>query len=85
MAMGKLVVATDAGGVSELVGDAGVIVTPRSPETLAEAMLKMMQRSVKERRRLGQAARERIVAHFSMDAKADEWEALYRKTLINRR
>jgi glycosyltransferase involved in cell wall biosynthesis len=84
MAMEKPVVATDVGGVRELMGESGVIVPAKNPEGLAEAMLKMMRKTDEERRRLGQAARKRIVAHFSMDAKADEWEALYRKTLINR-
>jgi len=85
MAMEKPVVATDVGGVRELMGDTGFIVPAKSSEDLAEAMLKMMRRTDEERRRLGLAARERIVAHFSMDAKADEWEALYRKTLINKK
>jgi glycosyltransferase involved in cell wall biosynthesis len=81
MAMEKPVVATDVGGVRELVGEAGVFVPAKSPEKLAEAMLEMMRRTGEERRRLGMAARERIAAQFSMDAKADEWEALYRTLL----
>jgi glycosyltransferase involved in cell wall biosynthesis len=85
MAMEKPVVATDVGGVRELVGESGVIVPARSRERLAEAMLEMMCRPDEERRRLGMAARERIAAHFSMDAKANEWEELYRKMLINKR
>ena len=81
MAMEKPVVATDVGGVRELVGEAGVIVPAKSPERLAEAMLEMMRRTDEERRKLGSAARERIAAHFSIDAKIDEWEALYGKLL----
>jgi glycosyltransferase involved in cell wall biosynthesis len=85
MAMEKPVVATDVGGVRELMGETGFIVPAKSPEGLAEAMLAMMRRTDEERRRLGLAARERIVAHFSMDVRTDEWEALYRKTLIKKR
>jgi len=85
MAMEKPVVATDVGGVRELMGETGFIVPAKSPEGLAEAMLKMMRRTDKERRSLGQAARERIVDHFSMDAKANEWEALYRAVLEKKR
>ena len=81
MAMAKPVVATDVGGVRELVGEAGVIVPAKSPDTLAEAMLDMMRRTDDERQKLGVAARERIAARFSIDAKADEWEALYRAVL----
>lgn len=81
MAMGKPVVATDVGGVRELVGDCGVIVPARNATALAEAVLAAMSRSQRERVAIGRAARERIVKNFSMDAKADEWEALYRSVL----
>jgi len=84
MAMEKPVVATDVGGVREFVGDTGVIVPAKSPEGLADAMLKMMRKTNDERRKLGLAARERIAAQFNMDAKADEWEALYRKMLAKK-
>jgi glycosyltransferase involved in cell wall biosynthesis len=81
MAMEKPVVATDVGGVRELVGEAGVILPAKSPEALAEAMLEMMRSTPEARGALGRAARERIAARFSIDAKADEWEALYRAVL----
>ena len=41
------------------------------------AMLAMMRRPAVARAELGRAARERICSCFSMDRKADEWEALY--------
>jgi glycosyltransferase involved in cell wall biosynthesis len=78
MAMGKPVVATDVGGVRELVGEACVIVPAGTPEALAQAMLALMQATPETRRSLGRAARERIQSKFSLDAKTDEWEALYR-------
>ena len=78
MAMEKPVVATDVGGVRELVGEAGVIVPAKSPESLAEAMLTTMRSTDEERRKSGRAGRARIAAFFSMDAKADQWEAVYR-------
>ncbi len=77
MAMEKPVVATGVGGTSQLIGSAGVVVTPKNPEALAEAMLGVMQQSREERGALGRAARRRIVEQFSMDAAADRWEALY--------
>ena len=84
MAMEKPVVATDAGGVREVVGAAGAIVPSRAPDALASAMLHLMRSTPEERRTQGRAARERIRELFSMDAKADEWEALYR-TVLERR
>ncbi|HEY1254414.1 MAG TPA: glycosyltransferase [Terracidiphilus sp.] len=82
MAMEKPVVATDVGGVRELVGGAGILVPAKNPESLAEAMLATMRSSQEERARSGQAGRERIAAHFSIEAKADQWEELYRANLI---
>lgn len=81
MSMEKPVVATDVGGVRELVGDAGLVVPSHHPDALAAAMLDVMRRSREERHALGRAARIRIVQQFSMDANADCWESLYRELL----
>lgn len=81
MAMERPVVATDVGGVSELVGDAGAVVPAKNPEVLAAAMVDVMRMSEAERRSIGRTARERISQHFDMDAKVDEWQALYTRLL----
>jgi glycosyltransferase involved in cell wall biosynthesis len=81
MAMEKPVVATDVGGVHELVGDAGMIVPAKDSSALAEAMVAMMQLPKGARVAMGRVARERIARTFSMDAKADEWDALYNSVL----
>jgi glycosyltransferase involved in cell wall biosynthesis len=81
MAMEKPVVATDVGGVRELVGDAGLIVAAKDFEALAEGMLSVMRRLSEEREGMGRTARGRILKNFSMDAKADEWESLYRSVI----
>ncbi len=81
MAMEKPVVATDVGGVRELAGDCGLIVPACASGALAKTMLDLMRRTPEARGSMGRTARERIVDHFSIDAKADEWEALYRRVL----
>jgi glycosyltransferase involved in cell wall biosynthesis len=83
MAMAKPVVATDVGGVRELVGDAGVIVPAKDSAALAKAMLNTMKQGREALAVSGQAARRRIADHFSMDATTDTWEELYRKLLAN--
>jgi len=83
MAMEKPVVATDVGGVHELVGDAGLIVPSRDSDALAHVMLNLMQWPPQDRQTLGLAARGRIQSNFSIDAKADEWETLY-TTILER-
>jgi len=77
MAMEKPVVATDVGGVRELVGSAGKVVPAGNAAALAEAMLEAAGQTPDERSQAGRAARRRIEDHFSMDVKADEWESLY--------
>jgi glycosyltransferase involved in cell wall biosynthesis len=79
MAMEKPVVVTGAGGTSELVGDAGVVVPAHAPDALAEAMLGLMRQPAAARRALGRAARERIATQFNLDGCADAWEELYQR------
>lgn len=78
MAMEKPVVATDVGGVRELLDAAGAIVPPRSAERLAGAMLNLMEQTNEARRVLGREARARVVKHFNSAIRFPEWEAFYR-------
>ena len=66
MAYGLPVIASDVGGIPEVVehGRSGWLVPPRSPEALAER-LKSMLVNPDERRAFGSAARERVRANFS--------------------
>jgi glycosyltransferase involved in cell wall biosynthesis len=77
MAMERPVVATGVGGVGELVDHCGLAVPPRTPAALARAMLTIMNSPESARRFLGKSARQRIVEHFNIEQKADEWEELY--------
>jgi glycosyltransferase involved in cell wall biosynthesis len=77
MAMERPVVATDVGGVRELVGDSGVLVPAKAPAALAEAMLRVMRMPEEDRREQGRSARARILTSFDINAKVREWEALY--------
>jgi glycosyltransferase involved in cell wall biosynthesis len=77
MAMEKPVVATGVGGVSELIGPCGLAVPPRDPNALARSMLTIMNTPVTARKFLGKSARQRIIDHFNIERKADEWETLY--------
>jgi glycosyltransferase involved in cell wall biosynthesis len=85
MAMEKPVVATDVGGVRELVGESGVMVPAKAPDALAQAMLALMRDTPQARSSLGHATRERIQSQFSFDAKAGEWESLYKTMLAHSR
>jgi glycosyltransferase involved in cell wall biosynthesis len=81
MAMEKPVVATDVGGVRELLAECGALVPANSSSALSAAMLALMRTPPSDRAILGQNARARILRSFNMDNKTDEWEHLYRSVL----
>ncbi|WP_263360106.1 glycosyltransferase [Acidicapsa ligni] len=81
MAMQKPIVATDVGGVRELLGETGEVVAAKNSQALAGAMLNTMAQSNRERREMGTRARERVSSLFSMDAKAEEWQSLYERVI----
>ncbi len=68
MSVGLPVVVTRVGGMPEAIdeGRAGLLVEPRDVQGLATALLQLL-RDPAERRRLGQAARTRAVAEYSID------------------
>lgn len=80
MACGLPVVVTDIRGSREAVihGDCGLIVPARDPAALAAALIGLVEDEVL-RRRLGDAARERVLDHYSAAASLAPLLALYRR------
>ena len=78
MAMEKSVVATDVGGVRELVGEAGMLVPAKNSDALADAMIAIMRESPEPRAPWAMPRASASCRSSDMDARADEWEALYR-------
>jgi glycosyltransferase involved in cell wall biosynthesis len=78
MAAGKPIVSTRVGGVPELVEDGreALLVEPRDPVALAEAVGRLL-RDPAEANRLGEAARDRQRREFSLDAMVRRIERLY--------
>jgi glycosyltransferase involved in cell wall biosynthesis len=68
MAAGKACVGTRAGGIPEAVEDGvtGLIVPPRDPESLAGAIVRLLQ-DQPLRRRMGAAGLDRVKARFSVE------------------
>lgn len=79
MATSRATVSTNVGGVPEAVADAGLVVAPRDERAIANAALTLLHDPLL-RQRLGQAARERVMTHFtlqqSLDAYRDTYSAL---------
>lgn len=86
MACGLPVVATAVGGNLHLVQHerSGLLVPPMDPATLA-ASLEWLARSPHARRRMGQAARQRIEREFSLDGMVNAFDQLYRRLLAGAR
>ncbi len=78
MAAGLPVVATRVGGTPEIIeeGVSGLLVPPRDPEALAQAILRVLSDPMLARR-LASAAQERVRTHFSFDQLLLELKELY--------
>lgn len=70
MACERPVVATDCGGVKEIVANDGVLTPIFSPEKFAEAILESLQTP-------HTSARDRIIQMFSLDVITQQWLDLY--------
>jgi glycosyltransferase involved in cell wall biosynthesis len=77
MACGIPCVVTDAGDSPAIVGSAGVVVPRRDPSALAQGIMQLLNLDPGTRRRLGAAARERILQEYSIQQAALRYEALY--------
>lgn len=85
MALGKPIVATDTGGIPEMIeeGRTGLLAPDRDVESLAKATISLLSDG-ELARRIGRAARERVREHFSLSQHADAvmqmYDQLTRKT-----
>ncbi|MFK4765906.1 glycosyltransferase [Desulfobaculum sp. SPO524] len=68
MACGVPCVVTDVGDAAHVVGEAGRVVPPENPTAIAAAIHALLSLPRDERRRLGHAARQRIIDVFSVKA-----------------
>ena len=78
MSCGRTTVSTDVGGVSEAVGDTGLVVPPREPEKMAAAALTLL-RDDEQRLKLGQLARQRVIDRFTLRRSVDAFRTIYQE------
>ena len=85
MAAGKPVVATDVGGIPEAVedGETGLLVPPRNPGALANAIIELLQNPGKAKA-MGERGRTRLKEKFTSKRMLSELENLY-EALINQK
>ena len=85
MAMAKPVVATNVGGIPELVaeGETGFLVPPRNPMAIADRVLSLCRDSGR-RLQMGRAARARVESNFTAQDLAARLEGIYDRSLRER-
>lgn len=80
MACGRPVVCTNVGGVSEAVADAGFVVAPRDHLAVAESAIRLLTDGPL-RRRLGTAARQRVLERFTLRQSLEDYRHVYEQLL----
>ena len=83
-AMEKPCVTSPVGGNAEAVEHekTGLVVPVHDVEALSQAMRQLLN-SPGERRRMGIAARQRVMAHFSVESMVEKTEAVYRELVAD--
>jgi glycosyltransferase involved in cell wall biosynthesis len=82
MAVGKPVIASNLGGAKEQIEDrvSGLLVNPRNPRALANAIISLLG-DPQKRRALGRAAVKRVQSHFTAEAFFEKLARLYDSVL----
>jgi glycosyltransferase involved in cell wall biosynthesis len=79
MACGVPCVVTDVGDAADIVGDTGIVVPPRDPTALAGAWADLLGAEAHVRAALGEGARARVVARYTLERMVDAYERLYER------
>lgn len=77
MATERVVVATDCGGVREVLGDAGFLVPTSDVLALSQGMQRALSLDHTQATMLGVAARKRIIQNNSIHSTIDRWLDIY--------
>ena len=82
MAMGKAVIASDVGGISDVVspGKNGLLVSPANVEELSRAIIELLNNR-KLAGEMGRKARKTVKEKFSLEKMAEETEKAYREVI----
>jgi len=80
MACGVTCVATDVGDSRLIIGSAGIVVPPRQPQALAEAVLTVLFQPPASADSIP-AGRARIMENFELSSMIEKYERLYERVL----
>jgi glycosyltransferase involved in cell wall biosynthesis len=84
MSAGLAVVAADAAGTPEVVGDAGILVSPKDPAGIADALVRLAENPALVAE-LGERARTRVETEFDWRRLAQRYVDLYADVAARRR
>lgn len=80
MACGVFCVVTDVGDAAFIVGDTGIVVPPEQAEALARGIESaLLEVAARGRLRVGQVARERVLANFDLARMVQAYAAVWRR------
>ncbi|WP_240538431.1 glycosyltransferase [Rhodoferax sp. PAMC 29310] len=79
MAMGLPCVVTDVGDAAMLVADTGVVVPKEDSAALALGLRQLLAMAPDARQQLGQKAKTRVHAEFSIERARERFESIYKK------
>ena len=79
MACERVVVATDCGGVKEVIGDCGILVPAKNSTALAQGLIQALALNAEVSSELGGLARKRVMNFYSLSTQVKSWINLYRQ------
>ncbi|AHY13992.1 MULTISPECIES: glycosyltransferase [Citrobacter] len=82
MACSRVVIATNVGGVEEVIGNINYLVPPSRPDLLMHKISTVLSLDTEDRVQIGMMNRERIEREFSIDNIVMLWESIYFETSV---
>lgn len=82
MAMGLPCVATNVGDTTVLVGETAILVPPQNSQALAHGLLELIAMSEKQREKIGERAKERVMREFTIEKTHTLFKEVYKEMLL---
>jgi glycosyltransferase involved in cell wall biosynthesis len=81
LACNRFVIATDSGGVKEVLGNYGILVPPKDPIKLARAILEFLSFNSETLKNIGTSGRNHIVQNYHIKCIVDKWNLIYEERI----
>lgn len=82
LSMGKAIIGTYTGGIPNIVGNCGLLVSPGSANALVDKISFLLD-NPKKIQELSKLARQRAITHFQWESIVNDLVHIYRKTIKN--